>query len=213
MRSLGTPGAILLALMLSVATAGPSFASGRQRRGTKLKERRRPRRCEPHAVFPFGSLVDPEAQDRHLLVCQTLAFRRHDDLGIVAGDDGHHAARLARSGHDDGARIPSLEKKLSRLQGEPSLLLTACVAGSAAALEDGPHVLSKVERGMSLLGRRRGPSCGQKKNSAQGRRAAQGAPEIDLGTHGGIIGVLRRTARGRESAFGEVAGSEPNPGG
>ena len=95
---------------------------------------------------PGQSLVNPRAQHADLLPCQLGAFLRHHIVRVQPGNQLNQIALGAVAQHHCRPGIAPFEQRIPIIDTEPALALASAVALDAARLEDGLHLLRKIDR-------------------------------------------------------------------
>ena len=97
---------------------------------------------------PRDALINPRAQQAHLLGSQAVALLWHLEVGMrVRHRLNQHTLRAA-SGNDDvrAEALAALERRGFFIEPQGGLLLLRTVAGPAVVLEDGLNVLREIHR-------------------------------------------------------------------
>ena len=118
--------------------------AGRQLGATGLKVVGR-RLGERNLWVPLQSLINPSAQDSHLLRGQFGPFLGHGRIRIGSGHQVNEIALSAVAYDHRRPRLTGLEKGLARVDFPIAVGLAATVAFDATGLENGLNIFAEVD--------------------------------------------------------------------
>src|SRR4051794_6730586 len=86
-------------------------------------------------IRPLRALIDPRAQQADLLRRESLAFRRHDRIGVEPRDEVHQFALRTLAGDEGSAIVTALHCRGPAIQSQAALLLFRAVTLHATIRE------------------------------------------------------------------------------